>query len=99
MNGASAEPCAKTRSPPTLSRTRMIGRSHHFFRTLMKAQSSLSRLTRISSELASQVTVRAVGRMPHAAPLDTMLDGALTHESHDPAGRGEHDEIYDAHED
>ena len=38
MNGASADPCAKISSAPTSISTMMIGSSHHFLRTFMKAQ-------------------------------------------------------------
>src|SRR6266511_5133319 len=40
MNGASAEPCANTSSPPTSTSSTTIGRSQNFFRSLMNAHSS-----------------------------------------------------------
>ena len=40
MNGARAEPCVRTMKKPRSRRTKMIGPSHHFFRTLMNAHNS-----------------------------------------------------------
>jgi len=40
MNGASADPCAKTSNAPTTIMTSIIGSNHHFFRTRMKAHNS-----------------------------------------------------------
>ena len=40
MKGASAEPCANTKSAPTPTISTMIGRSHIFFRARIKTQSS-----------------------------------------------------------
>ena len=44
MNGASADPCAKTRSAPTSTITTMIGSIQNFLRARMNAQISLPRL-------------------------------------------------------
>src|SRR5690606_26341621 len=44
MNGASADPCANTSSPPTSSIATMIGSSTHFFRTFTNAHNSAIRL-------------------------------------------------------
>src|SRR6185503_8930888 len=57
MNGARAEPCANTSSPPTSTSTTRIGRSQSFFRSRMNAQSSLinppmSLLLKLSFHLA-----------------------------------------------
>src|SRR6185369_12064580 len=40
MNGATAEPCASTSSPPKRTSTRMMGPSHHFLRSRRNAQIS-----------------------------------------------------------
>src|SRR6266511_830598 len=40
MNGATADPCVSTIRPPNSRRTRTIGSSQNFFRSLMNAQSS-----------------------------------------------------------
>src|SRR5437867_5914750 len=55
MNGASTELCANTKSAPTNSITTMIGSSHHFFRTRMKAQSSRARLPLLMMETPGSI--------------------------------------------
>src|SRR5712664_1686512 len=42
MKGASADPCANIRRPPTTSITNTIGKSHHFFRARMNPHISPS---------------------------------------------------------
>ena len=41
MKGAKADPFAITRRMPNVNKKKTIGMSHHFFRTLRKAQNSL----------------------------------------------------------
>lgn len=41
MNGAKAEPFAKTSRPPKSNKNMTIGASHHFLRTRKKSQNSL----------------------------------------------------------
>ena len=42
MKGASAEPLAKTNKPPSRTKKRTIGASHHFLRVQRKFQNSLT---------------------------------------------------------
>src|SRR5690606_923358 len=104
MNGASTEPCAKISSPPISTITMMIGSSHHFFRTRMKAHSSrinpvlLMRLSR--SELAFQVAaaMRSVAIDPVAWPRRSHQWVAAQRAPEDPRRR-QHQEVEQAHED
>src|SRR5687768_2784289 len=102
MNGASADPWAKTSREPTSSITTMIGSSHHFLRSFMKAQSSASRLMFPFSELASEValarrTLRP--RNPEASMRRTPNHGVAPEHPHQKTDRSQHDEIRDPHED
>src|SRR5689334_4753356 len=64
MNGASAEPCAKTSNAPTPTRTIRTGSSQNFLRTRMKPQSSPTnpRCATIVSGLELTFHALAVGR-------------------------------------
>src|SRR5687768_17030052 len=73
MNGARADPCAKTSTAPTTSIMRMTGASHHFFRSRRYAQSSpvipLAMLRSIFIEPWSKLPFHAAGAPPPLGPL------------------------------
>src|SRR6266571_5376081 len=104
MNGAIADPCAKTSKPPTSTSSRIIGASHHFFRTLMKAQSSpispclfIGRCLRIS-ELVLEVARVGVTRMPQRPRMLWRAKGVSSNESHRHTDRRKNPEVDETHE-
>src|ERR1035437_205217 len=103
MNGASAEPCAKTSSRPTIIRTTMIGRSHHFLRTFMNSQSSptipcLAMLR--SSELSFHVAAHTRrGWHPETPVPLRMHQRTPAEQPHHDTDRRDDDEEHDPHED
>src|ERR1035437_3974076 len=103
MNGASADPCAKTNSAPTSTSTIMIGSSQNFLRTLMKAQSSaaipcLAMLR--SSELSFHVAAHTRGGCHPETPVSLRMHQRTPAEQpHHETDRRDDDEEHDPHED
>src|SRR5574339_885672 len=106
MKGARTDPLANTRSVPMSSMSRIRGKSHHFLRTFMKAQSSPIRLdfatatsvSELPSERSGRI-FRPVVRHPEASLPFLGAKRVLAEQAHEEPGRGEDDEVHERHED
>src|SRR6266542_1018214 len=106
MKGASAEPCAKISSTPTSSMVMMMGNSHHFFRTRMKAHNSLVMLEPLMDQVSLKLVFHCTALSipggspdPEASLQERPPNGVLSEETHDPACRRQDQEVDDPHED
>src|SRR6478752_5265036 len=97
MNGARAEPCAKTSNAPTPTRTIMTGSSQNFLRTRMKPHSSPTNprcATRVSGlELTFHALPVGHGgyvRVPAGRGASTRDDRRVAGQPADQADRQDH---------
>src|SRR5436190_3900183 len=106
MNGARAEPCAKTSSAPSPTRMIRTGSNQNFLRTRIKPHSSPTnpRWATIGSGL--ELTFHALGighgryvRVPAGRGAPSREDGRVAGQAADQANRQDDQKIDDAHED
>src|SRR5262252_4403443 len=95
MNGATTDPCARIRSPPSTTRPRMIGSSQSFLRALRKSHSSF----RKDMVAFLELLLERIGRWPRRTAVDPVgggvgvvaaLERIAAHDAHDECDRNEH---------
>src|SRR6266508_4589233 len=106
MKGASAEPCAKISSSPTSSMVTMMGSSHHFFRSRMKAHNSLVMLEPLMEHVSLELVLHSIslsvpGGSPHpeASFREWPPDGVFPEQTHYPTRRRQDQKVDNPHED
>src|SRR4029453_4061553 len=96
MNGATTDPWAKIRSPPSTTRPRMIGRSQSFLRALRKAHSSFRKdmvafLELLLERIGWRSRRLAVDPVRRGVRVVATLERIAAHEAHDECDRNEHE--------
>src|SRR5712692_8690116 len=106
MKGASADPCAKISSAPTNSMVTMMGSSHHFFRTRMKAHTSPVMLEPLMDQVPLELVFHSTALSvpggspdPEASVRERPPNGVLSEQTHYPARRRQDQEVDNPHED
>src|SRR5436190_5817104 len=81
MNGATAEPCARTSNDPTSASETMIGSSQNFLRSLKKNQNSfknsISENLRVHSSSIRRQFIRDSKLMPHVRNLSRFAHDSI----------------------
>src|SRR2546428_4422672 len=106
MKGASADPCAKISNTPTSSMVTMMGSSHHFFRSRMKAHNSLVMLEPLMDQVSLELMFHSTAPFvaggspdPEASVRERPPNGGLSEQTHYPTRRRQDQEVDDPHED
>src|SRR3954451_11056655 len=106
MNGASADPCAKTSNAPRPTRTIMTGSSQNFLRTRMKPQSSPTNPRCATKVSVLELTFHALAighgrhvRFPAGLGASARDDRRVATQPADQADGQDDKKIDDAHED